>query len=469
MNPEDPVLALVREHIFDTLLGTVFLFIGIVACLIAALRHRRESRLLVWFGLFIGLYGARILAYIAGVLDLFSRSPWPERLVIAINYLLAVPAFLFWAERTRSYLKRAFQLLAGAGLGIAIAGLSWYAISGSPYTFMRWSLLLAMGSMLALGPLPLFPRVFWKYFVVQSVVLRVVMPAIAALILVTNVMFFLGHPPAPLVEPVGFAIWVFAIGYEAAKYTFDNERRLFSIESELETARKIQSSILPSCTPSITGLRIAASYKPMSAVAGDFYQFLQVDDHGIGFLVADVTGHGVPAALIASMIKVAMQSAVALASEPDRVLRELNRILTPEMNGRLTSAAYLWVDSGEHRARYSSAGHPALLQWSEGRGELVSIECNGLLFGVMPDVEYPVQRMTFKAGDRFLLYTDGLIEPENERGEPFGECRLGTLVRENRSRSPEEFAERLLSAVKAWQPTSAVQQDDITLVVIDVL
>jgi hypothetical protein len=112
MYPQDPALALVREHILDTLLGALFLFVGLAACLIAALRRRRESRLLVWFGLFIGLYGARILAHIGGDLNLFPRSPWPERLVIAVNYLLVVPAFLFWAERTKSYLRRAFQLLA---------------------------------------------------------------------------------------------------------------------------------------------------------------------------------------------------------------------------------------------------------------------------------------------------------------------------------------------------------------------
>jgi len=459
----------VRSHIFDTLFGTVFLFVGIAACLIAALRHRRESRLLVWFGLFIGFYGARILAHITEVLNLFPQSPWPERLVIAVDYLLVVPAFLFWADRTRSYIRRAFQLLAGVGLGVAIVGLSWYAISGSPHTFMRWSNLLAAGSMLALGPLTLFPRVFGKYFMVQTVALHVVMPAIAALVLVTNVMFFLGHPPPPLVEPVGFAIFVFAIGYEAATYAFDNERRLFSIESELETARNIQSSILPKDIPSIPGLRIAASYNPMSAVAGDFYQFLQVDDHGIGFLVADVTGHGIPAALIASMIKVATQSVVAVASQPDRVMRELNRILTPELNGRLTSAGYLWIDAREKFARYSAAGHPELLWWNEDSAVLSRIECNGLLFGVLAEVEYPVKQIALKTGDRLLLYTDGLTEPENGRGEPFGDHRLETLVRENHGRSAQDLVDRLLPALGAWRPASVVQEDDITVVALDVL
>jgi phosphoserine phosphatase RsbU/P len=91
----------------------------------------------------------------------------------------------------------------------------------------------------------------------------------------------------------------------------------------------------------IEGLRIAAAYQPMSAVAGDFYQFVQTGGQGLGLIVADVTGHGVPAALIASMLKVAMQSAVPIASAPGVVLSLLNRILTPELQGRLTSAGYI--------------------------------------------------------------------------------------------------------------------------------
>jgi sigma-B regulation protein RsbU (phosphoserine phosphatase) len=469
MNPPDPTLVLVREHIGEVFFGTLFLFVGVTACLTAALRHRRESRLLVWFGLFIGIYGARMLAQLAEVLNLFPQSPWPERIHIVVNYLLVIPSFLFWAERTKGHLRRTCQILAGVGTGIAIGGLSWYAISGQPNTFQLWTLMLSIGATLVLGSLAAFPRLFKKYFEVQSLVLRVVLPAFAALILVVDVRWYIGHPPPRFIEPIGFATFVFAIGYEAAKYTFDNERRLFSIETELETARHIQSSLLPNQIPMVYGLRIAASYNPMSAVAGDYYQFVQVDDNRIGILVADVTGHGVPAALIASMIKVAMQSAAVVASEPGQVMRQLNQILTPELNGRLTSAAYLWIDTEEHCARYSAAGHPDLLHWSACRNQLLRIESNGLLFGVWTDIEYPVRQWTFNNGDRFLLYTDGLIEPENPRGESFGDRQLEEVLRRDRSLQASELSRHLLSALKEWQPAAVEQQDDITLIAVDIL
>jgi sigma-B regulation protein RsbU (phosphoserine phosphatase) len=469
MNVQDPVLQLIREHLSELFFGTVFSFVGTTACLISALHRRIESRLLTWFGLFIGLYGARLLAHLVGILGLFPQSKWPGNLEIAVNYLLVVPAFLFWAGRTRSYLKRTFQVLAGIGLGVAILGLGWYAISGSPYTFMRWSLLLAIGSMLLLGPLAVIPKIFNKYFAVQSVVLRVVLPAVSVFVLVVDIRLFLGHPPARYVEPIGFAVWVFAIGYEAAKHTFDNERRLVAIEIELETARQIQESLLPSSLPNVAGLRIAASYHPMSAVAGDYYQFLQLDEHRIGILVADVSGHGVPAALIASMIKVATQSVMECADEPGEVLSNLNRILTPELRGQLTSAAYLWMDTEARAARYSSAGHPPLFHWKCASKELARIESNGLLFGVADKAEYPVCDLALCQGDRFLLYSDGLVEPENTRGESFGERQIESVIHNSDSLPSSELAERLLSALRSWQPPNATQSDDITLVAVDIL
>jgi hypothetical protein len=120
--------------------------------------------------------------------------------------------------------------------------------------------------------------------------------------------------------------------------------------------------------------------------------------------VADVTGHGVPAALIASMIKVAMQSVVTCAHEPREVLRGLNRILYGQLHDQLVSAAYLWLDTGNRKALYSAAGHPPLLRWREGK--LGGIESNGLLFGVNPEADYPVCDLSIHSGDRFLLYTD---------------------------------------------------------------
>jgi serine phosphatase RsbU (regulator of sigma subunit) len=205
----------------------------------------------------------------------------------------------------------------------------------------------------------------------------------------------------------------------------------------------------------------------MSAVAGDFYEFIPVDGKRVGFLVADVAGHGVPAALIASMIKMAMQSVVSCAHEPREVLRGLNRMLYGQLRDQLITAAYLWLDTEKRKALYSAAGHPPLLRWREGK--LERIESNGLLFGVNPVADYPVCDLSIHSGDRFLLYTDGVTEPQNASGSSFGDRKLEQVVRDNQSQPPSELSEQLLSEICIWQSASVAQQDDITLIVVDVL
>jgi phosphoserine phosphatase RsbU/P len=115
---------------------------------------------------------------------------------------------------------------------------------------------------------------------------------------------------------------------------------------------------------------------------------------------------------------------------------------------------------------HSAAGHPPLLR--RRNGKLERIESNGLLFGVLPDPEYPVRAMALEGGDCFLLYTDGVVEPENAAGESFGETRMEQVLRESQTMSAAELLAKLLAEVRNWQPASNDQQDDITLVAIDV-
>jgi serine phosphatase RsbU (regulator of sigma subunit) len=274
-------------------------------------------------------------------------------------------------------------------------------------------------------------------------------------------------PTTRLTGSLGLAVLLFSFGYVATQLALASERRLLSIENELAIAREIQASILPDDNPKMKNLRVATAYHPMTDVAGDFYEFVPVDQNCIGFLVADVTGHGIPAALIAAMIKVAMQSVVHCAHDPGEVLRGLNGVLSAQLGPQLVSAAYLWLDTKNLIALYSAAGHPPLLHCREG--EFHRIESNGLLLGVFPDSDYPLCHIPILPGDRFLLYTDGVIEPENARGDSFGEFKFEQVVRNNQSRPPSELLDQLLSEIRQWQPAAMAQRDDITLIAIEIL
>jgi sigma-B regulation protein RsbU (phosphoserine phosphatase) len=149
------------------------------------------------------------------------------------------------------------------------------------------------------------------------------------------------------------------------------------------------------------------------------------------------------------------------------VLGELNRILSPQIGAQLVSAAYLVLDPERGAASYSAAGHPPLLRF--GRGKLERVESNGLPLGVLPEPEYPVCELRIEQGDRLLLYTDGVVEPENAKGEAFGDRKLGETIHRNCAKPPSEFVEELLGEIRRWRPDSLEQQDDITIVVIDVM
>jgi sigma-B regulation protein RsbU (phosphoserine phosphatase) len=169
------------------------------------------------------------------------------------------------------------------------------------------------------------------------------------------------------------------------------------------------------------------------------------------------------------MIKVAMQSVLSCAQDPAAVLTELNRILSgQQLRGQFVSAAYFWLDTQNRLALYSAAGHPPLMRWHEDR--LERIQSNGLLLGIMADAgEYPVYAAPMKQGDRFLIYTDGLTEAENTHGDSFGDMKLEQVIRDNYGRSPSALSDELFFEINRWQPASVTQQDDVTLIIIDVV
>jgi serine phosphatase RsbU (regulator of sigma subunit) len=246
------------------------------------------------------------------------------------------------------------------------------------------------------------------------------------------------------------------------------ERQLSEIQQELEMARKIQMTILPREVPKIEGLEIAARYVPMTSVAGDFYDFLTVDEKRFGFLVADVSGHGVPAALIASMLKIALPAQAANAADPARVLAGLNQALCGKFERHFVTAAYLFVDMEKGTIDYAGAGHPPIILYDRAKRSARALQHNGLFLGMFPGGKYSSVRLPIAAGDRCVVYTDGIAEAPNPSGEEFGLDGLLKIVDAESDLPSNAFADRILEAVARWTGRSAAQNndDDITLVVV---
>jgi len=246
------------------------------------------------------------------------------------------------------------------------------------------------------------------------------------------------------------------------------ERQLLAIHAELETAREIQLSILPQSVPRFAGLDIAASYIPMSSVAGDFYDFVVVDEKRIGILVADVSGHGMPAALIASMLKIAFAAQSDRACDPAGVLSGLNKALYGKFQGHYVTAAYALIDTENGTLRYAGAGHPPLLVREGSSGEVRSLLENGLFLGYFGDVTFSAVEVPFRKGDWVLLYTDGISEMMNASEEQFGENRLKLFLQEHAAPPAAGLAQSLLSKLSGWsgRPSGEEPDDDVTLLAV---
>jgi sigma-B regulation protein RsbU (phosphoserine phosphatase) len=237
---------------------------------------------------------------------------------------------------------------------------------------------------------------------------------------------------------------------------------LAAVQTELEVAQEIQRSILPVAFPDSKSFGVAARYVPMRSVAGDFYDFVPTNDAELGLLIADVSGHGVPAALIASMVKMAAAAQGEHADDPASFLAGMNQVLCGNTQNQFVTAAYVHLNSATAEMRYAAAAHPPMLLLRDGQVSEV-IE-NGLMLGAFPTATYGMVAHRLQPGDRLLLYTDGIVEAANAKREEFGHKRLCELLREAATLSRDATVDRILETVGRW---SASQEDDLTVLICD--
>jgi serine phosphatase RsbU (regulator of sigma subunit) len=216
-------------------------------------------------------------------------------------------------------------------------------------------------------------------------------------------------------------------------------------------------------------LEIAARYLPMSSVAGDFYDFLVLDEKHIGILIADVSGHGLSAALIASMLQTALAAQSPVASDPAQVLSRLNQALYGKFQNHYVTAVYLYIDSEKNTAIYAGSAHQPLLLWLAKTGKATEYSENGFMLGPFSDSTYSAMTFSLEKGDKIVLITDGVVEAMDKSGGQFGMERLRRLLELKHDLPANRFAEALLYALSDWSANAvgAGQSDDITLLVID--
>jgi phosphoserine phosphatase RsbU/P len=251
------------------------------------------------------------------------------------------------------------------------------------------------------------------------------------------------------------------------------------LEEELRIAHEIQMSLLPQGALVMAGLSVTALCVPAREVGGDYYDFLRLDDHRLGVLIADVSGKGTSAALYMAELKGLVLSLSEIHTSPRTMLIALNRIIANHLDARsFITMTYAVIDLRARTITYARAGHTPLIYvpgaCSDGGPRQVQILVpDGMVVGLkldhgeMFEQHLVEETIPLQPGDLYLLFTDGISEAMNGRDDLFGESRLGRLVETHAHLPSEELRERVLREIAAFVG-DAPQHDDMTMILLKV-
>ncbi|HEX3435175.1 MAG TPA: PP2C family protein-serine/threonine phosphatase [Pseudacidobacterium sp.] len=447
------VLHIFHRDEISLFLGAAFATVGLVSFGLLIIRRKFDA-LLFWLALFAILYGGRLWMHTDLMLLMVPPSDFFDRLKAAADFTVAIPAFFFF--KATGFLGRLGDFVAYIA-GSLLLLLLLAAVGGAPLTrlYQANSIIVISALMLLIVQTFRAPIRTKDFLVIRSGLLIFI-----GFALWNNINNLLGFHPG--IEKYGFAIFLACLGYAAARHLLERDQQLDEIQKELDVAKRIQLSILPGEFPASANFRVAARYVPMRSVAGDFYDFLIADDKQAGLLIADVSGHGIPAALIASMVKLAASSQRAAVHNPSELLTAMNSTLCGNTQNQFVTAAYVHLDAERRELRYAAAAHPPMLLLRNGR--VMQIEENGLMLALFPSASYTSAVQALQPGDRVVLYTDGIIEAADTSENQFGLERLANLLRESAGYTHMEVVDHIMTSIQNW---AATQEDDLTAIVCD--
>lgn len=235
---------------------------------------------------------------------------------------------------------------------------------------------------------------------------------------------------------------------------------------ELETARRIQKSFLPQSVPQHSDWDIAAYWRPMRDVAGDFYDFFDIPDGRLAVVVADVSGKGVPASLFMALSVTVLRFAMGMGLTPAEMMDQANRAILQGQQSKMFTTAFVgYLDIVSGVMQFASAGHNPPLHFHTNTGEVAYLSAPGVAMGVFKDARFVEERVNIAKGDVLVLYTDGITEVINSEEEEFGEERLEEIVGDHASASAQYLVDHIIESVAEFAEDLGAF-DDETLIVL---
>ncbi len=239
--------------------------------------------------------------------------------------------------------------------------------------------------------------------------------------------------------------------------------RLRGQEREYEEAREIQQGLLPKHIPQIPGHEIAGGWQPASAVGGDYFDALRFSESKVALCIADVSGKGMPAALLMSNLQASVKAFASDSMPPKELCAKVNRVICSNIApNKFITFFYCLYDVEKRQMVYANAGHDAPILMKHD-GSIIRLDEGGPVLGVFADWQYEQHEIEFAAGDRVLLFTDGVTELRNADSMEFGEEHLIELLAKTRHLGAKELQEKITHAVAEF--CDGEFQDDATLIV----
>ncbi|HWQ20297.1 MAG TPA: SpoIIE family protein phosphatase, partial [Methanotrichaceae archaeon] len=275
---------------------------------------------------------------------------------------------------------------------------------------------------------------------------------------------YLWAKASPLYEPNGKLIGAIETIRDVTERR-QIEQKLERSKAELQIAAEIQKNFLPDHTPTVFQFKLAAVTIPAMEVGGDFYDFISLPDGKQGLVIADVAGKSIPAALFMALSRTIVRANAAHQPQTAEVLREANNMIAEDASaGMFVTLFYGILDGKAHTLTYANAGHPPLLVFRTGGCRCTEQEVTGVALGAMDGMEYEERQVQFMPGDVAVLYTDGVTEAVNNKGEMYGLKRLCSVMTKNGHLSAQVIMEKVLDDISEFSGDQS-QYDDITLVV----
>jgi serine phosphatase RsbU (regulator of sigma subunit) len=240
------------------------------------------------------------------------------------------------------------------------------------------------------------------------------------------------------------------------------QQRDAELRYHMSMAGKIQARLLPEQTPRLPEIESAALYLPLDPLGGDYYDFAMPTDRHLGILIADATGHSIPAAFVALMAHTAFATASHTSTSPARVLAGMNRQLHGLSGEHFVTAFYGIFDRATRSLTFANAGQPYPYWLRNDSPTAKPLLATGLMLGIMEDADYEEQSVQLQPGDRLLLYTDGLADCRNAKGEYFGAGGLVEFLSQAGDQSAQSITQRLAARLEEFRGDRPAT-DDITI------